>query len=292
MSATGLEFRHVDVFSQGRFSGNGLIVFFGGTGRDAAELLAITQEMRQFESIFVDAGDRPDEVAARIFTVEEELPFAGHPLIGAAAALHERHHADAPAREWTFVVAEREIELGSLRSEGGYYAATMNQGPADLGSRLSDEEVATLAIALSIGPSDLVGPVQVISTGLPYLIVPVSAAALGRAAIADAEFESKLAEVGAKFVYLLDPEAREGRTWDNAGSIEDVATGSAAGPAAAYLCEHGFARSGEPITLRQGRFAGRPSEISVRIADDDSIHVGGPIAAVATGRLDDSPPAT
>lgn len=286
MSPAGLEFRQVDVFSDRPLSGNGLVVFFGGTERPEAELLAITQEMRQFESIFVDpVEDRRGEFIARILTVEEELPFAGHPLIGAAAALHERHAPDLEAREWTLVVAEREIEVSSRRS-GGFYAATMNQGPADLGPRLDDEAVATLAIALSLGPSDLVGPVQVVSTGLPYLIVPVSAAALGRAAIADAEFGAKLEEVGARFVYVLDPEAREGRTWDNAGAVEDVATGSAAGPAAAYLREHGFARSGEPITLRQGRFVDRPSEISVRIAEDGSIHVGGAVAAVAAGRLD------
>lgn len=285
MSLSGLEFRHVDVFSDRSLSGNGLVAFFGGTGRDEAELLAITQEMRQFESIFLDAGERPGEVRARIFTVEEELPFAGHPLIGAAAALHERESPAEAAREWTFVVAGRGIEVTSRTSET-FYSATMNQGSSDLGERLSDEEVAPLAIALSIGPADLTGPVQVISTGLPYLIVPVSPVALARAAIADAEFDSKLDEVGAKFVYVLDPSAREGRTWDNAGAIEDIATGSAAGPAAAYLCEHGFAEPEEEITLRQGRFAGRPSEISVRVTSDGSIHVGGEVAAVAKGRLD------
>ena len=71
---------------------------------------------------------------------------------------------------------------------------------------------------------------QVVSTGLPYLIVPVLAEHLATANITSRGFEALLAESGAKFVYVLDPTAPEGRTWDNAGRVEDVATGSAAGP--------------------------------------------------------------
>ena len=79
-----------------------------------------------------------------------------------------------------------------------------------------------------------------VSTGLPYLIVPVRAEELAAAEIRVPDFEALLAECGAKFVYVLDPVALEGRTWDNAGRVEDVATGSAAGPAAAYLIHLGI----------------------------------------------------
>ena len=61
----------------------------------------------------------------------------------------------------------------------------------------------------------------------------------------------------------LIPTQREGRTWDNAGAVEDVATGSAAGPAAAYLAAHGLAAEDESIVINQGRFLGRPSQIAV-----------------------------
>ena len=97
---------------------------------------------------------------------------------------------------------------------------------------------------------------QVISTGLPYLIVRVTAHGLERARIAVRNFEDVLAAVGAKFVYVLDPARREGRTWDNAGAVEDVATGSAAGPAAAYLEGLGLADAAPGLTLEQGRFVG------------------------------------
>lgn len=108
-----------------------------------------------------------------------------------------------------------------------------------MASPLADRDATRFAGALGLGGDDLHGlPMQVVSTGLPYLIVPVSTG-LDRARIVAGDFEERLASVGAKFVF--DPEQREGRTWDNAGAIEDVATGSAAGPAAAFLVAHGLA---------------------------------------------------
>ena len=77
------------------------------------------------------------------------------------------------------------------------------------------------------------------------------------------DFEALLATVGAKFAYVLDVAAREGRTWDNAGLMEDIATGSAAGPVGAYLRHHRAATASETVTLKQGRFVGRPSKITV-----------------------------
>ncbi len=106
---------------------------------------------------------------------------------------------------------------------------------------------------------------QVVSTGLPYLIVPV-AQGLDRARIAVTDFGERLASVGAKFVYVFDLDKREGRSWNNTGAVEDVATGSAAGPAA--IC--------------QGRFVGRPSVIAVTPDGRGDLWVGGPVAPVAT----------
>src|SRR5262245_19989218 len=83
-------FRHVDVFTCAPFSGNGLTVFPGSAGLTAAQMQRITQEMRQFESIFLVATEDAREVVACVFTVEEELYFAGHPVLGAACVLHER----------------------------------------------------------------------------------------------------------------------------------------------------------------------------------------------------------
>ena len=282
-----MEYRHVDVFADRAYSGNGLVVFFGGIERAREELQAITTEMRQFESIFLSDHEAEGRVSARVFTVEEELDFAGHPIIGATAAAHERWSGEEDARSWIFFVGGREIEVKSRR-EGHFYSAMMNQGRATFEDPLDGSSAAEFLSVLGLGSAyrrDL--PVQVLSTGLPYLIVPVTPAGLEKACIGVGDFESRLLGVGAKFVYVFDPENREGRTWDNSGGVEDVATGSAAGPAAAYLQQHGLIAASS-FSLSQGRFAGRPSSMTVEVADNSDIWVGGPVAPVASGTLDSS----
>lgn len=285
-AAAELEYRHVDVFTDVPFAGNGLIVLFGETGGARTQaLISLTEEMRQFELIVVDVDSRAGRVSARIFTAQEELPFAGHPVIGAAAALHERHAMNERSRSWVFVIAGRAIAARSRRTER-YYEAEMNQGSPILGSPLADRDAARFAHALDLRGDELHAlPMQVVSTGLPYLIVPV-ARGLERARIVVDDFEERLARVGAKFVYVFDPAGREGRTWDNAGAVEDVATGSAAGPAATYLATHGLAEHDQAIIVNQGRFLGRPSKIAVKPDDRGELWVGGPVAPVARGVLD------
>jgi PhzF family phenazine biosynthesis protein len=287
---TALDFRQVDVFTDVPFTGNGLIVLFGSTSAARTEaLISVTVEMRQFELIVAEVQPGAGRVAARIFTAEEELPFAGHPIIGAAAALHERYAGWDAARSWVFVIAGREIAVRSRRT-AGYYEAEMNQGTPALASPLGAQDAARFAGALGLSPGDLHElPMQVVSTGLPYLIVPV-ASGLDRARIAVGDFGERLARVGAKFVYVFDPDKREGRSWDNAGAVEDIATGSAAGPAAAFLAAHGLAAQDETIIISQGRFLGRPSMIAVTPDSQGDLWVGGPVAPVARGVVD-LPPA-
>jgi trans-2,3-dihydro-3-hydroxyanthranilate isomerase len=284
--STGVEYRHVDVFTDVPFAGNGLIVLFGDASAVRAEtMISLTVELRQFELIAVDVEPHPGRVSARIFTAQEELPFAGHPVIGAAAAVHERHAGDEPSRSWVFVIAGREIAVRSRRT-GRYYEAEMNQGPAILGSPVIGLDADRFASALDLGDGDLHSlPMRVVSTGLPYLIVPV-VRGLERARIVVDDLEERLAGIGAKFVYVFDPDQREGRTWDNAGAVEDIATGSAAGPAAAYLAAHGLAAADESIVISQGRFVGRPSRIAVAPDGRRELWVGGPVAPVARGVVD------
>ena len=124
------------------------------------------------------------------------------------------------------MIAGRDITVRT-RPSRGYYEAEMNQGSPALDSPLTGQAAARFAGALGLSPDDLHRlPMQVVSTGLPYLIVPL-ASGLDRAHITVADFEERLASVGAKFVYVFDPAKREGRSWDNAGAVEDVATGSA-----------------------------------------------------------------
>ena len=107
-------------------------------------------------------------------------------------------------------------------------------------------------------------PLQVVSTRLPYLIIPVQCS-LEDVKVVTRELGQMLAEIGAKFAYILQVSQLEGRTWDNDGRVEDIATGSAAGPVGAYLIRHGIKQPNMEIIVQQGRFVGRPSQIFVKL---------------------------
>jgi PhzF family phenazine biosynthesis protein len=282
-------FRHVDVFTRAPFSGNGLTVFPESAGLSAAQMLRVTQEMRQFESIFLLATEDAHVVEARIFTVEEELDFAGHPVLGAACVLHERL-AGANEREvWRIRLNRSVAPVTTVRHEG-WYSATMEQDAPIFGEVAPPALRAEYAAALSLTLDDLdeTAPLQMVSTGLPYLLVPVRTG-LERARIAHPAFEALLGKIGAKFVYVFDPREREGRTWDNAGLVEDVATGSAAGPTAAYLVRYGLAQPEAVLTLVQGRFVGRPSQITARVVGSaeaiSGVSLGGDVCMVGSGEI-------
>lgn len=287
MNLRTLPFSLVDVFAREPLSGNGLAVFLLDAALPARAMQRITQEMRQFETIFLRGVGTAPTFRARIFTMEEELPFAGHPIIGAGAVLHSLLFATAETVGLQLATAERSIDVTSRR-EGTSYFAEMDQGVATLEAPLIDPGIDVFLKALNLSRSDLYPglPARVVSTGLPYLIVPV-AANLHRARIVHPGFEALLATVGAKFVYVLDVDRREGRTWGNDGLVEDIATGSAAGPAAAYLVDHGFAAPAETIVFAQGRFVDRPSELHavVRGTSNLSVTVGGQVCLVGTGAL-------
>ena len=250
----------------------------------------ITGELRQFESIFLNPAGPQYHWQARIFDLFEELDFAGHPVIGAASVLHSQHGGDNVHRRWTL-----ELASGALTVE------TERRGPATFHAVLPDMQAHFLGepvgvsrtqvaswFSLLIGDLDTRLPLEVVSTGLRYLIVPLRKGALARARISHRELDVALAEVGADYAYLLDTEAGEGRHWNNDGVVEDAATGSAAGCVAAYLHRHGRLGDDQDAELRQGRFINRPSRISIsaRSADGGSrVRVGGEVVLVGSGRL-------
>lgn len=281
---SGLRWIHADVFSAAPLSGNGLAVFPEAGGLSAALMQQLTRELRQFEAIFLDRQDKDGAVPARIFTAEEELGFAGHPLLGAAAVLQHLAAGEAD-RVWRFALAAGEVPVEVRRRPRGF-RAEMDQGTASFGPAPTRAALAAVLAGLGLEPGALAAgyPPATVSTGLPYLILPVRPAALAGAKIACTDFEQRLERLGAKFLYLFDPLAYEGRSWDNLGQVEDIATGSAAGPAAAYLWRHGAAP--ECLVIRQGRFTGRPSEIAVaRDPATGHLLVSGDVVILAEGRF-------
>jgi trans-2,3-dihydro-3-hydroxyanthranilate isomerase len=245
---------------------------------------ALTIELRQFESIFLLPGATAEEYRARIFTMEEELPFAGHPIIGAAALLHHLHQP-AEHAQWTLHLPNKTVQLNSRRQGQGFYAE-MDQGLAEFGQQLSSQAAGEFAAAFSLNNRDLDPryPATVVSTGLPYVLLPVSAAGLAKAKQTRL-LDLELLECGAAFVFLLDVDGFEGRTWDPAGQVEDIATGSAAGPVAAYLVKHGRCAVDQAFSLNQGRFVQRPSRLDVCVSADGHVRVGGYVQLVAHAEL-------
>jgi PhzF family phenazine biosynthesis protein len=284
-----MDFQHVDVFAGAPFMGNSLTVFLSSGTLATSQMLAITQEFRHFESIFLQSAMDESRWRARVFDLSEELGFAGHPVMGAAAVLHDHFGADT-ARRWTIELPAKTVTVRTTR-DGTVFRATLDQGSPEYGHSVTGAAAAPILDGIGLSAADLVPGLEpaVISTGLRYLVIPVSAAALARAAITARDFADRLAAVGAQFAYLLDPDGLEGRHWANDGSTEDIATGSAAGTVGAYLARAGRAVLNQPFTLHQGRFAGRPSQIQVEprgcAGEIARILVGGQVALVAKGAL-------
>lgn len=277
---------HADVFCKGPMTGNGLTVFIAPAFPQIAVMQKIAQEFRQFETIFLVPRGK-NVFDARIFTVEEELDFAGHPVLGAAAVVHQEYAQQPAGRQNSgvvlFTLKHKQVSV-ACTAQGDVYECCMNQGPAEFICSPEPEAYARYLQPLHLREQDVAAglPLEVVSTGLPYLLVPL-AAGLERAQMLVTDYGTRLAQLGAKFVYIFDVNAVEGRTWDNAGA-EDVATGSAAGPVGAYLCKHKRFLPGQGILLRQGQFLGRDSEISIRQdAASASMLVSGQVRLLVRG---------
>lgn len=288
MASSPLPYWHVDVFSAQPFTGNSLIVFPDSTGLLSEQMLHIAQEMRHFESIFLFPTGEGNVIGARVFDLHEELAFAGHPLLGAASVLHALHGTSG-VHSWSFILKQKMVQVTTERA-GEHYQALLDQGRPEFLAEAGKEYSGELLAALNLTPDKLYAdlPLQVVSTGLRYLIVPIKQG-LAQAQIIHSAFERLLAKVGAQFAYVLDVPTLEGRHWNNDGLLEDVATGSAAGTVGAYLVKHGFVQAGRDFLLHQGRFTGRPSQMLIHVEGQpdaiQSVLVGGDVSLVAQGRL-------
>ncbi|MFM9935022.1 MAG: PhzF family phenazine biosynthesis protein [Novosphingobium sp.] len=282
-----LDYIHVDVFAAAPLCGNSLPVFHDAPDLDPPTLLAITQELRHFEAIFLQPTGEANIVRARIFDLFEELPFAGHPLIGAAAVLQHRA-ASATSGDWIFVLPDRQVRVQVTYGDGGYFGLLDQGAPRFIGTVGARGEVAE-AFGLEVEDLDDRFPIEIAGTGLDYMVIPLRPDRIGNARIG-ADITALMCRHGAQFAVLLDAAAREIRHWNNDGIVEDVATGSAAGVVGAYCHKHGVSRPGEPLLLSQGRFAGRPSRIEVTAENEGEtitrVLVGGRVAFVGRGTLD------
>jgi trans-2,3-dihydro-3-hydroxyanthranilate isomerase len=299
------EFVQLDVFTQTPLTGNPLAVFTDGRGLDDGEMQAVAREMNLSETTFILPRDPLTEARqgtkVRIFTVAEELPFAGHPTLG--TALHLYALGFSPGSEQS---AEITLDLkagkipvhftansekaGRNRVDGQVFGE-MRQRDPEFGVTLAREKVARV---LGIAANEIPWPIQAVSTGLPFAIVGLrSQKTLANLNFSQAQAEEFLKNSGARFFYFLRPDRHEGRLEARARMFfyggEDPATGSAAGCAASWMVQHGIANSDEPVVLRQGVEMGRPSEMYVRATREGdcvtNVRVGGYAVEVLRGTM-------
>lgn len=227
-------------------------------------------------------------VSARIFACSSELDFAGHPLLGAASSIHEKCLPTFKDVSVKFKLNGERFVNVMVNAIGSRYHATMSQGrPIFLEQITSIPQITPFleALNLNVNEYDTRFPAEVISTGLKYLIIPVISG-IESAKITVDNLGEMLSSINADFVYVVDINHMIARTWENDGSSEDAATGSAAGPFGAYLVKHRIANVVDVVTINQGRFIHRPSKITVQVMDDfKDILVGGDVCMMGNGKV-------
>jgi trans-2,3-dihydro-3-hydroxyanthranilate isomerase len=299
------EFVQVDVFTQTPLAGNPLAIFTDARGLNDGEMQALAREMNLAETTFILPRDPATEARegkkVRIFTIEEELPFAGHPTLGTALHLYASDANLKKSAEITLDLKAGKIPVrfaansenaGANRVDGRVFGE-MRQRDPEFGSAIAREEVARV-IGIAVDEISSEWPIQPVSTGLTFTIVPFR----NRQTLSDLKFSYTqaaefLTNTGAKFFYFLCSDRREGRLEARARMFfyggEDPATGSAAGCAASWMVQHGVANSDEQVLIRQGVECRRPSEMYVRATREGervtNVRVGGYAVEILRGTV-------
>ncbi len=283
----------VDVFTQEPLEGNPLAVVPDARGLDAVTMQRIARELNLSETTFVLHAEIPDAVArVRIFTPSSEMRFAGHPTIGTAYVLLRigRVRADATA----FVFEECVGPVAVRVEPGDDPMIWLTTPPIEKGRTYDRAECAS---ALGLDESDLLAdvPCRILSAGNPNLYVPLaSAGAVDRAQVDAAALHALFAEEPAPvclFAFASAPYGAYSRMFAPAlGVPEDPATGSATGPLAAFMIEHGLAPAtdGTHFVSEQGTKMGRRSMLHVLIHGDhgkNGIEVGGHVTPLAVATM-------
>ena len=280
----------LDVFTDTPLQGNPLAVFTEGEAVPSRLMPAVARELHLSETIFLLPGDDEADATVRIFTPDAELPFAGHPVLGAA-----------------FVVGEREnLATVRLRTGAGIVPITLTREHGEIVYGEMEQPLATVApfehtdellAALGVAHAAVALPVEAYTNGPTHVmvaLVDVSAGTAGAEAVAALEPDlSALRALGAIgiscFTRIGDARVKSRMFGPGMGVPEDPATGSAAGPLALHMLRHGWLQSGQMLTISQGAELRRPSTLTARV-DGTAEHptritVGGSAVLVAQGNF-------
>lgn len=285
-----MDFYIVDVFAEEKYQGNQLAVFIPSRTLSTDEMQKIAREINFNETTFILSGKIDDGgYDVRIFTPDVEIPFAGHPTLGTAFIIQN-------------FLEEYESKQITLNLEVGQIPVTiegdqliMKQNPPELGTIITNPNIFTEMLQIHNEDIDSRFPIQVVSTGLPAVIVPLcSLDAVNRCKIHHDRYQNFIDNVIKANILVFTPETRLSENdlnarvfMDDPGFLEDPATGSANGNLAGYLIEHNFFES-ENIVYRveQGFHMGRPSILTVQANNHQNsaeIFVGGKVFLIAKG---------
>lgn len=270
-------FRYVvaDVFTDKPLAGNQLAVFTDAREIPEEQLQPLTREVNFSETVFVYPAAEDGHARIRIFTPAREVPFAGHPVLGAAFVLAGPLQLEEIRLETGRGVVPVRLERDGARIVFGW----MRQPAPSVEPFAQDAE---LLGALGV-ESEL--PVEIYDNGVPHVYVALADEAAVAALRPDLGRLARVAEAGVNCF------AGEGRRWKTRmfaprlGVDEDPATGSAAGPLALHLARHGRIAFGDEIEIRQGAEAGRPSTLHAVARSPEEIEVGGSAVIVARGEF-------
>ena len=280
----------VDVFTDSPYAGNQLAVFPEANGLTTEQMQKLANEINYSETTFISKWNSPEaDYNVRIFTLNQELPFAGHPIIGTAFTVMQIHD------QWNKTLRlKTKVGVIPVRKENG--ELWMTQNPPEFFDQYSDKkEIASLVNLKPENISDDI-PVEAVSTGNTILIIPIK----DLQAIENAEGNAPLLKgfcekhaIVAPYLFTLQTTNMVARVHTrffapHMGILEDAATGSAAGPLVGYLLKHDIFGKSFEIVNEQGIEMARPAQIHMRgMLNNGSyiVEIGGQCAYIGQGEF-------
>ncbi|MFW9941309.1 MAG: PhzF family phenazine biosynthesis protein [Candidatus Thorarchaeota archaeon] len=285
------KFYIVDVFAERKLEGNQLAVFICENGITDSEMQKLAKEMNFSETTFITSVENYD---VRIFTPDMELPFAGHPTLG-TALIFQSEIIKSNVKTLLLNLKIGQIPVLFKYKSGKAEEIWMEQNVPAFG-QFFDPELIANTIFLTEEDIDIRFPIQEVSTGLPFIIVPLkNLDALKRARIEREKFFNLVENTNAKSILIFCPEThRKGnhlsvRVFTEVPGFEDPATGSGNGCLASYLVHHQyFGKNSVDIRVEQGYEIGRQSLLLLRAEEKEgqiSVSVGGKAFIIAKGEF-------
>ncbi len=291
-----LPFYIVDVFAETKYAGNQLAVFTHAEALSTAEMQQIAKEMNYSETTFILSSElRSGGYDVRIFTPNQELPFAGHPTLGTAFIL-QQEIIKQPVETIVLNLKAGQIPVSIFYENGLANVLWMQQRSPIFGQTFAAEAITPM-LNLDTTDIDLRFPIQDVSTGVPFIIVPLKThQALKRIKVNKDRYFALIEKTQAKDILVFCPETYDPENHlsvrvfaDSLGIPEDPATGSANGCLAGYLVQYLYA--GKPsidLRVEQGHEIGRPSLLllkATKTVANMQVSVGGRVILVARGEF-------